>query len=68
MTSRPAWSRNRANGSGQAPPRVTGGAWPFRLAADGSRYRLVSTALSTKDATAPFARPGALGLVLHWPF
>src|ERR1700722_11947946 len=31
------------------------------------RYSL-STALSRKVATAPFARSGALGLVLHWPF
>ena len=31
------------------------------------RYGFVSTALSRKDATAPFASSGAFGLVLHWP-
>ena len=45
-----------------------GGAWPFRLATDGGCYGLVSTSLSTKDATAPFASSGALELMLHWPF
>ena len=37
--------------------------WPL---GDG-RYGFVSTALSRKDATAPFASSGAFGLVLHWP-
>ena len=57
------------NGSGQAPPYVTGGAWP-RLGwpSGGSRYGSVSTAFSRKDATAPFGSSGAFWLVLHWPF
>jgi hypothetical protein len=38
--------------------------WP---SGDG-RYGCVSTALSEKVATAPFASSGAFGLVLHWPF
>ena len=52
----------------QAPCHIAEGAWPWWGWPSGDgRYGFVSTALSKKDATAPFASSGAFGLVLHWP-
>jgi hypothetical protein len=48
-------------------PLMTPGSLALGWPSGGGRYGVVSTALNTKDATAPFASSGAFGLVLHWP-
>src|ERR1035438_8873168 len=69
----PTGCRSRVNwpppaDRGPGSPMSPGEPGPTSRPSGGGRYGLVSTALSRKDATAPFASSGALELVLHWPF